>query len=75
MPLAASYPPRLLPAPAAARYLGVSETKLRELGLARRILHGKRLYHIADLDAFADSLPIEGEEEGSTCRNVFGVAS
>lgn len=55
------FAPILLPAPRAAWYLGVSETKLRALPIARRELDGKRVYHRADLDAYADSLPIEGE--------------
>ena len=55
--------PRLLPAPAAARYLGVSETKLRDLGIPRRILDGKRLYDRYALDAYADDLASEGEDD------------
>lgn len=57
------FAPRLMPAPRAAWYLGVSETKLRDLPIPRRELGGKRVYHRADLDAYADSLPIEGETE------------
>jgi hypothetical protein len=56
-----SFTPRLLPAPQAAHYLGVSESKLRELKLPRKVLDGKRLYDRIDLDAYADGLAIEGE--------------
>ena len=52
-----------MPAPQAAHYIGVSVSKLRTLPIARRILGGKRVYDKADLDAYADSLPYEGEQE------------
>ena len=55
--------PRLLPAPKAAEYLGVSETTLRELRLPRRVLGGKRLYDRYTLDAYADGLTTEGEAD------------
>jgi hypothetical protein len=55
--------PRLLPSAWAAAYLGVSETKLRELNLPRRILDGKKLYDRLSLDAFADSLATEGRDD------------
>lgn len=68
--------PRLLPAPEAAHYLGVSQTTLRGLDIPRRILGGKRLYDRIDLDAFASALPIEGEASGeSACDSLFGVSS
>lgn len=53
---------RLLPAPLAARYLGVSETTLRGLPIPRKMLGGKRLYDRFDLDAFADDLNREGDQ-------------
>jgi hypothetical protein len=56
-----AFVPRLLPAPQAAAYLGVSETKLRALPIPRRMLDGKRLYDVRALDAYADDLPIEGD--------------
>lgn len=62
--------PRLLPAPQAAHYLGVSQTTLRALNLPRKQLGAKRLYDRLDLDAYADSLPVE--ESGNTCDAVFG---
>ncbi len=55
--------PRLLPAPQAAAYLGISETNLRSLNLSRKILGGKRLYDRLTLDAYADNLATEGEAE------------
>ena len=60
-----------MPAPAAAHYLGVSESTLRTLGIPRRQRGANRLYHVADLDAYADALPIEGE----TCDadEAFGI--
>ncbi len=57
-----SFAPRLLPAPMAAAYLGVSETLLRSLKLPRRMLGGKRLYDRLTLDEYASALPTEGEE-------------
>ncbi len=71
MGAARHFPPRLMAAPAAAHYLAVSETKLRALPIPRRVLDGKRVYHITDLDAYADSLPMEGEGANS-CDEAFG---
>lgn len=70
----AAWVPRLLPAPAAALYLGISESTLRGLGLPRRMLGAKRLYDVATLDAYASDLPIEGEEEANSCDGKFGMA-
>ena len=71
--------PALLPALLgefdAARYLGIGKTTLRRLGIRRRRLGGRLLYDRRDLDAFADSLPYEGEgagEKKNTCDEVFG---
>ena len=55
-----AFVPRLLPAPQAAAYLGVSETKLRDLNIPRKMLDGKRLYDRLTLDAYADDLATEG---------------
>lgn len=63
MPTHRDFPPRLMPAPVAAHYLGVSESTLRTLGLPRRQLGAKRVYDKSDLDAYADGLPYEGREE------------
>tara|TARA_Y100001951_G_C11037585_1_gene128419 strand:- start:164 stop:367 length:204 start_codon:yes stop_codon:yes gene_type:complete len=61
MPIARDFAPRLMPAPQAAHYLGVSESKLRALELPRKVLDGKRLYDRIELDAYADALATEGE--------------
>lgn len=79
MTVTRDFAPRLMPAPQAAHYLGVSETTLRGLEIPRRELGGKRLYDRLDLDAFADSLATErvgenpgGAERVNTCRGKFG---
>lgn len=71
--LALEFVPRLLAAPEAARYIGVSESTLRALGIPRRALGAKRLYDRIDLDAYASALPREGEAEANTCDGKFGV--
>lgn len=58
-----AFAPRLLPAPAAAHYLGMSESKLRGLRIPRREDGANRLYDIRHLDEYADNLPIEGAQE------------
>lgn len=68
---APAFVPRLLPAPAAAHYLGVSESTLRGLPIPRKVLGGKRLYDQLDLDTFANGLPVEGEGANS-CDEAFG---
>lgn len=65
------FTPRLMPAPAAAAYLGISETKLRDLKIPRKELDGKRLFERADLDDYADRLRYEGETGENTCDSVF----
>ncbi|WIY27509.1 DNA-binding protein [Parasedimentitalea psychrophila] len=74
--------PRLLPSPAAAAYLGVSESMLRKLGIPRKEQGAKRLYDRSDLDAHADELPYEGQPNDgedkeqaavSKCDDAFGV--
>ena len=71
MPVTLTFPPRLLPAPAAAHYLGVSTSTLRTLPISRKRLGAKRLYDRIDLDAYADSLTTEGEDEVNTCDVAF----
>lgn len=66
-----TFAPRLLPTPDAAAYLGVSATKLRDLPIPRKVLDGKRLYDRLDLDAYASTLPTEGEGD-NTCDGAFG---
>lgn len=70
-----TFPARLMPAPRAAAYLGISETKLLTLKLPRRMLDGKRFYDRLMLDDYADSLTLEGQEpaeEVNTYRGKFG---
>lgn len=71
MPARLAITPRLMPAPAAAAYIGVSETRLRELGIPRRVLGARRLYERADLDDYIDSLPYEGQEEVNSCDEAW----
>lgn len=81
MPLTKDFAPRLLPAPQAAHYLGVSHSKLLTLSIPRRELGGKRVYDRSDLDAFADELPYEavqkqsseGEDSCDKADQAFGV--
>ena len=54
--------PGLLTESGAAVYLGISPSKLRDLGLPRRELGRKRLYDRRDLDNYIDSLPYEAGE-------------
>ena len=71
-----AFVPRLLPAPEAAHYLGISASTLRKLEIPRLMLGAKRLYDRHELDAFASSLPTEGETSGdSECDSLFGVSS
>lgn len=67
--------PRLMAAPVAALYLGVSESMLRSLSIPRKILGGKRLYERADLDDFADRLSYEAEQsERDQWDTAAGIA-
>lgn len=78
MPTPSDFVPRLLPAPDAARYLGVSESMLRGLPIERKELGAKRLYDRFELDAFASSLPTEGQKDGggAPCADeAFGAES
>ena len=64
--------PALLGEKAAAFFLGIGETKLRELGISRRKLGRRRLYDRRDLEAYVDSLPYDDEdnERINTCDVV-----
>lgn len=64
MPITLDFTPRLMPAPQAAHYLGISVGTLRSLQIPRKILGAKRLYDRHDLDRYASELPAEGEEGG-----------
>lgn len=71
-----TYRPRLLSAPDAAAYLGLSVTSLRGLPIPRRVWNARRLYDLRDLDAYADALPYEGDTGGGeveACDRVFGA--
>ena len=66
--------PSLLGEHDAAKYLGISKSTLRTLGISRRKLGGRRLYDRRDLETYVDSLPYENEDNGraNTCDEVFG---
>ena len=68
MPRTLAFTPRLMQAPAAAHYLGVSVSKLRSLPVPARKSGRNVLYDINDLDRYADGLPYESgsnhESEG-----------
>ena len=74
-----SYQPRLMPAPEAARYIGVSETTLRGLGLPRRVLGKRRLYDRYDLEAFVNAMSYDAEDASAAdgdrdeCDRLFGA--
>ncbi len=63
--------PRLMKAPMAALYLGVSVTKLKRLPIIPRRDGGNILYDVIDLNAYADTLPYEDEQEVNTCDKLF----
>ena len=69
-----TFQPRLLGAPEAAAYLGISASKLATIRLPRKILGGRKLYDRLDLDAYASSLPTEGDEDDGvdSCAGKFG---
>lgn len=79
--LQTAYPPAGLGIEAAAAYIGVSATTLRNMsadGSAPRPVNigARRIYRRADLDAWLESLPIDGEEaaarEADKWREAFG---
>ena len=75
-----AFAPRTMQAPAAAYYLGISESKLKKLPIRRRISDGNRLYDIRDLDTWADNLPFDGEDQyqdldHNTADLAFGIAA
>ena len=70
-----SFPPRLMRAINAAAYLGMSETKFRELVHAGKIARPKRQdglvsWDIRDLDAFADALPRDDDPDNDDWAGV-----
>ena len=54
----------------AARYLGISTSKLSTLTIPRRVSGGNRLFDRQDLDNFADQLNYEGEQE---CQSISEI--
>lgn len=81
--LAAStaYPPAMLDEQAAAAYVSISTSILRKLRVERSVpprveVGGKKLYRRADLDAWTQSLPTEGElvgaREAQAADEAFG---
>lgn len=71
-----SFTPALFSPRAAAAYLGISESTLRKLDLPRLKIGARVLLRKADLDAFADSVPYEGEtaEEANSCDDILRAA-
>lgn len=72
-----SFTPRLMSAPAASHYLGVSPSKLRNLGIPAKQDGGNVLYERGDLDEYADriayrNIGISGTDE---CDEIFGRGS
>lgn len=57
------FPPRLMQAKAAAHYLGLSTSKFRGLDLPCKQDGRNLLYDKQDLDAYADGLPYNNEDE------------
>ena len=71
-----TFAPRLMAEPDAARYLGMSATTLRTLGLPRKELRSKRLYDRFDLDDYANTLPYEGKDDAAASAltdKAFGL--
>ena len=71
MPVTLDFAPRLMPAPQAAHYIGVSASSLRTLPIPRKENGSKRLYDKRDLDEYVDALPYEGQTGENTCDAVF----
>lgn len=74
-----AYPPRLLPGVEAAKFLGVSETTLRGLGIRSVQIGRRRLWDRLDLEAYATDL--HGDDDGvdpgeaAACDKRFGVGT
>lgn len=60
--------PRLMTAPDAAAYLGMSPSRLRTLPIPRKVDGAKRLYDARDLDEYAAALPYEGDQDGAVAE-------
>ena len=72
MPAARDFPPRLMPAPAAAHYLGVSIVIFMPLGLPCKEIKGRRLYDRVDLD-WVDDNDIQKARSVSEIDSLFGI--
>jgi hypothetical protein len=61
-------------APAAAQYLSISVGTLRGLPIRRKVIPGVRrlVYDRIDLEAYADSLEAEGEEDTCAADEAWG---
>ena len=71
-----TFTPRLMSAPDAAAYLGMSASRLRTLSIPRKVDGALRLYDCRDLDAYAASLPYEGDtdrDEGAWDKRIAGA--
>ena len=80
MSLIYGYPPRLMKAREAARYLGMSESKFRSIGLTSKKPDGNRYWDVRDLDDYADQLDYDGETSCETKNRdkaaaAFGMPS
>lgn len=65
--------PRLMAAPLAAAYIGLSETTLRAVGPKPREVGKRRLYDRIDLDRWADRLggqPLTVQERQAEAREI-----
>ncbi len=62
MPVTRDFTPRLMPAPQAAHYLGVSESTLRTIDLPRKTVGAKKMYDKFDLDQWVDTLPYDNKQ-------------
>lgn len=74
-PSSISITPRGLSAPRAAQYLGVSETKLRELVMRGDVPRPRRidsrvLWDRMDLDNYFENLPREGDNDQDWAEDV-----
>lgn len=66
-----TFPPRLMKAPAAAYYLGVSPTKFYAMAIPSKQHNGNTLWDIRDLDQYADELAYK---ESYACKTSHEAA-
>lgn len=65
------FPPRLMKAPAAAYYLGISLSKFYAMAIPSKQHNGNTLWDIRDLDEYADELTYK---ESNACKTRPEVA-